>query len=169
MMFGRPRSLSVAQQFVNLQANPASTGIGRLHAGKLKWTYDTSPTTLSRTYRIRIEIDQRFSPDVFVEAPNLNMLAEGRFLPHVYQHDPVRLCLYLPGTLEWQPWMRLDQTVVPWTSLWLFYFEDWLHSDEWKGGGEHPPGTQHSGRRSGSREQRDRSMAQRGQHDAPVG
>jgi hypothetical protein len=23
----------------------------------------------------------------------------------------------------------LDQTVVPWTSLWLFYFEDWLASN----------------------------------------
>ena len=43
-----------------------------------------------------------------------------------------------PGTPEWRPWMRLDQTVVPWTSLWLFYFEDWLASNEWKGGGEHP-------------------------------
>ena len=37
--------------------------------------------------------------------------------------------------------MRSDQTVVPWTSLWLFYFEDWLASNEWKGGGEHPPAT----------------------------
>ena len=35
--------------------------------------------------------------------------------------------------------MRLDQTVVPWTSLWLFYFEDWLSSDEWKGGGDTSP------------------------------
>lgn len=35
--------------------------------------------------------------------------------------------------------MRIDQTVVPWTALWLFYFEDWLASGEWKGGGQHPP------------------------------
>jgi transposase InsO family protein len=34
--------------------------------------------------------------------------------------------------------MRLDQTIVPWTSLWLFYFEDWLSEGEWRGGGEHP-------------------------------
>ena len=36
--------------------------------------------------------------------------------------------------------MRIDQTIVPWTALWLFYFEEWLFSDEWKGGGEHPGG-----------------------------
>jgi hypothetical protein len=29
---------------------------------------------------------------------------------------------------------------VPWTALWLFYFEEWLVSNEWKGGGEHPGG-----------------------------
>ncbi|SJM35583.1 conserved hypothetical protein [Mesorhizobium delmotii] len=34
--------------------------------------------------------------------------------------------------------MRLDQSIVPWTSLWLFYFEDWLTDGEWRGGGEHP-------------------------------
>jgi hypothetical protein len=34
--------------------------------------------------------------------------------------------------------MRLDQTVVPWAILWLFYFEEWLTSNEWKGGGMHP-------------------------------
>jgi hypothetical protein len=34
--------------------------------------------------------------------------------------------------------MRIDNTIVPWAILWLFYFEEWLSSDEWKGGGEHP-------------------------------
>jgi hypothetical protein len=34
--------------------------------------------------------------------------------------------------------MRIDNTIVPWAILWLFYFEEWLWSDEWKGGGEHP-------------------------------
>jgi hypothetical protein len=139
MKFGRPRALTVAQQFVNLQSNPVSAGRGHLHAGRLTWAYDTSPSTLSRQYQIRIEIDHDLSPDVFVEAPDLNLLAKGRDLPHVYQQQPVLLCLYLPGTTEWRPWMRLDQTVVPWTSLWLFYFEDWLASGEWKGSGEHSP------------------------------
>ena len=35
--------------------------------------------------------------------------------------------------------MPLDETVVPWAALWLFYFEEWLVSDKWKGGGAHPP------------------------------
>lgn len=38
--------------------------------------------------------------------------------------------------------MRLDHTVVPWTLLWLFYFEEWLESNDWKGGGVHPKDTE---------------------------
>jgi hypothetical protein len=34
--------------------------------------------------------------------------------------------------------MRIDQTFVPWATTWLYYFEDWLITDEWKGGGRHP-------------------------------
>ena len=66
------------------------------------------------------------------------MLAGGWRIPHLCQQKPPRLCLYLPRTYEWQSWMRLDQTIAPWTALWLFYFEEWLASDDWKGGGMHP-------------------------------
>jgi hypothetical protein len=34
--------------------------------------------------------------------------------------------------------MRIDLTIVPWAMLWLFYFEEWLSSSDWKGGGVHP-------------------------------
>ena len=52
-----------------------------------------------------------------------------RPLPHVY-HDPLRLCLTLPGTREWTGTMRIDQTFVPWATTWLYHFEDWLISDD---------------------------------------
>ena len=72
--------------------------------------------------------------------PDLSELAGERPLPHVY-HDPLRLCLTLPGTREWTGTMRIDQTFVPWATTWLYYFEEWLISDEWKGGGKHPDPT----------------------------
>jgi hypothetical protein len=43
--------------------------------------------------------------------------------------------------------MRIDQTIVPWTAVWLFYFEEWLTSDEWKGGGVHLGDTEFQPRR----------------------
>ncbi len=34
--------------------------------------------------------------------------------------------------------MTLADTILPWASLWLFYYEVWLATGEWVGGGEHP-------------------------------
>ena len=109
-----------------------------MRAGRLTWRYSATPSPLSRDYDIRIEFRQGGRPKIFVDGPDLHVLAGGRRIPHLYQQKPPRLCLYLPRTYEWQSWMRLDQTVVPWTTLWLFYFEEWLASDDWKGGGMHP-------------------------------
>ena len=140
------RPLNVAQQFFHLGRNPICLGRGELSSGRLTWHYGTQPTALSREYSIRITYRQGDSPKVLVREPKLVELAGDRPLPHVYQQSPPLLCLYRPGKHEWTPFMRLDQTIVPWTSLWLFYFEDWLVSDEWKGGGEHPPQTDEKSR-----------------------
>lgn len=129
--------LTRAQQFLFLRQNPICKGDGELKVGSLTWEYLTRPTPLSREYRVRIEYPQNDTPKVIVVSPELEALAKGRDLPHVY-HDPVRLCLYLPGSGEWLGHMRIDQTFVPWASTWLYYFEEWLASDDWRGGGEHP-------------------------------
>lgn len=134
---GRP-PLTLAQQFLNLRTNPICAGNGSVKAGRLIWRYRTSPTPLSRNYGLRLEYGMGSTPRVIVENPDLGVLAGGRRLPHVYDQTPPRLCLYLPHAQEWQRWMRMDQTIVPWAALWLFYFEEWLISDEWKGGGVHP-------------------------------
>lgn len=133
-----PRPLTAAQQFLHLQHNPLCPGHGTVHAGGLAWRFALRPTSLSREYMVRMGYHQGQVPQVFVEEPDLTLLAGDRPLPHVYSQKPTRLCLYLPRAFEWRGWMRLDETIVPWIGLWLFYFEEWLISDEWKGGGEHP-------------------------------
>jgi len=95
------------------------------------------PTPLSREYTVRIEYERGDVPKVFVKDPDISVLAAGRKLPHVYR-NPLHLCLYLPGTGEWDGTMRIDRTFVPWASVWLYYFEEWLDSNDWKGGGVHP-------------------------------
>ena len=95
----------------------------------------------------RLSYANEFHMDITPSIPNPNCrfggelvhaLAGGRRIPHLYEQKPPKLCLYLPRNSEWQSWMRLDQTIVPWTALWLFYFEEWLVSNDWKGGGMHP-------------------------------
>lgn len=140
-MFSRDRpDLTPAQQFIFLRANPICAGAGRLHATGLVWNYRDRPTPLSREYSMRVTFQRTETPKVFVMDPELSALAGGRPLPHVY-HDPLRLCLTLPVAREWTGTMRIDQTFVPWATIWLYYFEDWLITDEWKGGGKHPEPT----------------------------
>jgi hypothetical protein len=98
MRLGRRKPLTAAQQYVNLRANPLSSGDGVLRAGSFTWRFDASPSPLSRVYRVRIEMAQERSPRTFVETPDLALLADGRDLPHVYR-NPTRLCLYLPRHL----------------------------------------------------------------------
>ena len=143
MRFDRPRPLTVAQQFFDLRRDSITgSGRGALQAGRLVWDFEAQPTPLSRSYARHLTYPQRGGgPAMIVEAPDLGALAGGRKLPHVYQQSPPTLCLYLPGAGEWADHKRLSQTVVPWAVLWLFYFEEWLSSDDWKGGGVHPDGS----------------------------
>jgi hypothetical protein len=128
----------MAQQYLNLQVNPVCAGEGQVRGNVLTWKCPIAPTPLSRLYAARFEYRQGASPEVFIDDPDLKLLSDGRRLPHVYEQCPTRLCLYLPGSGEWASWKRLDQTIVPWTALWLLYFEEWLVSNEWAGGGLHP-------------------------------
>jgi hypothetical protein len=130
-------ALTPAQQYLFLRHHPVCVGHGTLNALGLTWTYRVRPTPISREYEICITFRANDVPKVFVVSPDLTELAGGRELPHVY-HNPIRLCLYLPSSGEWEGHMRIDKTFVPWTATWLYYFEEWLESDDWKGGGEHP-------------------------------
>ncbi len=56
-------------------------------------------------------------------------------LPHYY-HDKQALCLY--DAVDWRPWMKLADTIVPWTVEWLWFYELWKATGEWHGsGGNH--------------------------------
>ena len=72
-----------------------------------------------------------------MQDPDLLELSGGLELPHVYEQKPPQLCLYLPSAGEWSPSMLIVDTIIPWSILWLFYFEDWLSTGEW-GGRRHP-------------------------------
>lgn len=137
----RPRSsptLTAAQQYFLLRNTSICTGVGIVRMGRLHWTFDAAPTPLGRRYTLRIEYKEREPPDVRCIAPDLIALAGGRKLPHVYSGAPPKLCLYLPGSGEWNPAKAIALTIVPWSYEWLYYFEDWLVTDVWAGGGYEP-------------------------------
>jgi hypothetical protein len=73
-------------------------------------------------------------PAVTVVNPSLERRPDAPTLPHTY--GDTELCLYFPG--EWHPWMLIAYTTVPWCSEWLFYYELWLATGDWLGGGHEP-------------------------------
>jgi len=130
--------ISAAKQYHALAKSTICPGQGILNRGKLTWEFSVRPTPLSRKYQLRINYKQGDTPKVFVDKPDLTSLAKGEDIPHVYQQKPTQLCLYLPGTGEWSSEQWIFKTIVPWSVLWLYFFEDWLATGEWKGGGKHP-------------------------------
>lgn len=129
--------ISAQLQLFHLKARDSS-GVGKSHCGRLIWKWSVQPTPLSRIYQARLECDNYGKPSVYIDSPDIKLLASGKHLPHVYDQDKKKLCLYLPGSGQWNNNLFLADTVVPWTSLWLMYFEEWVWSGEWQGGGEHP-------------------------------
>ena len=100
-----------------------------------------SPGQFGRVYECLFTIKpDGAQPDVIVHTPDLSSLAGTGKIPHTYAYDGegTRLCLWWPKGREWVPHMKLTDTFIPWTAEWLHFFELWLKTGEWLGGGEHP-------------------------------
>jgi hypothetical protein len=114
------------------------------------WEGTLKPSPFSREYNVIIKYTIGTSPICVVTSPDLKELSIGRTIPHLYPNNTgiegTKLCLYLPKNekkkkrraSQWQSTDFIADSIIPWASLWLFYFEDWLFSDDWEGGGEHP-------------------------------
>ena len=117
-------------------------GVSLFHSNKeFRWLYETKPTSLSRVYKVLIHFQVNKRPRIFVIKPNLNLLTTKE-IPHIFAttkdnhfKDATCLCLYKH---EWSPHLLFSKTIIPWVDLWLFYFECWLCTGNWEGGGEHP-------------------------------
>ena len=138
----RAATPTLARQAARLRAaQPGSTVRFDQAGNRLVWTGHLRPTELSDRYRVRIDVrrSRRMMPDVFVESPKLRDRPAGT-VPHLYDRGRARLCLWMPGRGEWSARMWIVDSVLLWASEWLFFYEVWLATGEWLGGGEHPPG-----------------------------
>jgi hypothetical protein len=50
---------------------------------------------------------------------------------------PGPVAVVYPPEWRWRPNERLAQTIVPWTALWLYYYEGWLVTGDWLGPSSH--------------------------------
>jgi hypothetical protein len=94
------------------------------------------PTSRSETYRFSITYGLIWPPITRIISPELFINFKGEKIPHRYSDNS--LCLYQPKYGEFTRSTYISETIVPWTSLWLYYYEVWHTTGNWLGGGEHP-------------------------------
>jgi hypothetical protein len=97
---------------------------------------EVRPTEMSQTYWLYVSYGGGETPEVRVVHPKLEPRAEGGLIPHMYGQEG--LCLYLPGSGQWTPAKPIAVTILPWSSLWLYFYEVWRATGEWMGGGVEP-------------------------------
>lgn len=130
-----PKGLTVAQQVYGMQLIcPQFCLVWK--QGIATWIGPVRPSAMSEEYQVKVVYKNFDVPRVKVLSPELRSHAEGAPIPHVYSEN--RLCLYLPGSGEWRPDKFIADTIIPWTSLWLYHYEVWQATREWYGGGIHP-------------------------------
>lgn len=95
------------------------------------------PSVMSATYLIRISYTIKENPKIYLVDPPLQKNCLGERADHLYSDDS--LCIFHPRFNEWNGTKLIAHTIIPWTSLWLYNYEVWLFTGEWKGGGVHPP------------------------------
>lgn len=111
--------------------------------GRVTWTGTITPAPGCESYVVRISYRIGKQPTAFVIDPELVSRGDQR-IPHRYADGS--LCLYRPKYREWTAVMPVAATIVPWSSLWLYYYEAWLATGDWAGGGEHPSAKERHGR-----------------------
>lgn len=112
----------------------------RVQCGRLTCSGTLQPFAFNEIYQVRISYRVGTFPKVFVEKPSLKRRNPAEAIPHTYQGD--RPCLFLPGdSTQWSSEKIIAQTIVPWLMMWLVYYEAWLSTGIWQGGGTHPNST----------------------------
>lgn len=96
----------------------------------LEWIGKIKPTPLSRIYTVKINYTLGSRPAVLVLEPELEA-RPGEKLPHVFKGD--RLCLFEKLYVEWSGAMLVADSIVPWSSAWLAYYEIWKATGFWSG------------------------------------
>lgn len=113
---------------------------GKRRQAEATWVGEVQPTSLSERYTVRVRARMGLNPEVRVLSPELRLRPGAKSLPHVYGDGS--LCLYVPG--DWNASLFIADLIVPWISGWLYFYEIWLATEKWLGGGTHSDKPEHS-------------------------
>lgn len=106
---------------------------------ELVWVGKIKPTPVSKEYTVLITYELYKRPDIWVIGDELEKLDETGF-PHIFDIDGekkwVKICVHMPR--EFDSYRVLAKTIIPWVVEWLYFYEIWIATGEWLGGGHDP-------------------------------
>ncbi len=135
---GKKKGKSLAEQVGALRSIFPTSKVHLSHR-RLVWTNMVRPSPLSKAYEIKISYELGSSPEAYVISPILALAPGKTSLPHVYNSETQKLCLYHPSLDRWRPSSLIALSILPWALEWLLHYEIWLVEGVWFGGGvDHP-------------------------------
>ena len=90
------------------------------------WTGILHPSPTSTKYLVRLIYKIYDIPSVFVLKP---AICDNP--PHIFPDGS--LCLYYSDDQSWSIYKTIADTIIPWTSEWLLFYEYWLATGKWLG------------------------------------
>jgi hypothetical protein len=130
------RDISIAQQVGAMKREYPSFVTQFVGGNAMRVEGAIRPTSRSIPYQFVLTYNLAEKPKTKIVSPRLEKNFRGDEIPHLYPGE--YLCLYRPKYWEFRKTDLLTDTIIHWTSLWLYFYEQWHVTGEWLGGGEHP-------------------------------
>lgn len=128
-------NLSIPIQFANVKKEYPQFKVSMLKDSLLV-KGELQPTPRSNIYHFKLKYSVGVRPKIKITNPELKRNFKNEKIPHVYAGN--ELCLYYPQYKEFDSKCKISDYIIPWISLWLYYYEIWHITGEWLGGGIHP-------------------------------
>lgn len=127
----KPKIITTSIQLTKILKDYKNIVSHRLEKNELYVVLKIKPTQLSKEYKVRLKYRIGKRPVIQVDD-----IKDDVKLPHTYFNN--ELCLYYPKNKDWTKYDYIANKIIPWISEWLYFYEVWLVTDKWLGGGIHP-------------------------------
>lgn len=135
LKFQKIKSIPVSIQKYNFESKYKNIIKKKYNGQTLKYDIELQPTSESKVYRCKVIYESlNDKPKVYVILEDLCKRGDEK-LPHNYGENGkyLEMCLWYGG--DWKKQRNIADTIIPWASEWLYFYEYWYITGKWLGGG----------------------------------
>ena len=130
--FFKPKKITLIKQYYIIESKYRNLIIEKQRdLNSATFDFNIIPSELSQAYTVRMVLSKNNNPKIYVLHPKIKTRKKKR-PPHIYDFDEGRICLFLPREIN--SYSCYDK-IVPWIAEWLLFYEIWLVTGNWNGGG----------------------------------